>query len=132
MSIVACWFCQDISNFLTVSISCSCQINLDTLFLTVILCSIESNFVRNSPNEPLCYLVQNKSHSQITLKTSTLKIYIKQLTRLLSIETNFYEIPMFVKLINPSVITNRILCGKTVTPPPQIRPSIFQTEWDNV
>ena len=71
---VARWFCKDSSNFLNVSRYYCCQRNEYTMFLILILCSVESNFVINLPNEPLCSLVQDNFRSQIALKNLIFKL----------------------------------------------------------
>ena len=74
---VSLWYWQDGITFITVSRYYSCQRNEDAIFLPEIFCCVESNLVRNSPNEPLCSLVQNNFHSQSNLKNIILELYNK-------------------------------------------------------
>ena len=128
LNTVACQFWKDGSTFLTVSRYCSCQINADTLFLYVIVCSIEYNFVRDSRNQPLCSLVQNNFHYQSTLKTLILSHRTKNWQGYFPKKPTFYGIPMFVNIINLIPITNQIPWKWTAIPPSQIRKPIFQAE----
>ena len=129
---VSCWFCQYISTFLTVYLSFSYQRNLDTLFMSVILCYVESNFVINLTNQPLCSLVQDIFHSQISLKTIILSYWTNNWQVSFPNKPTLNELPMLVKLVNQIPIVNRILWLWTVMPLPQSRKPIFHSERENV
>ena len=60
------------------------------VFLLVILCSIKYNFAINSPNEHFCPLGRHYFSTPKVLSKPWFVGWIKKLTRLLSIEINFY------------------------------------------
>ena len=57
------------------------------MFLPVILCSAELNIIKKSPNDSLCFLIQNNFHYQITLKSLNFKA-IEQATGRVHSQTN--------------------------------------------
>ena len=98
------------STFLTVSRSYCSQRNLYTIFLPVILSSVKSNFVKNYPMS-LCVPT---SKIIATVKVLSKILFLSYRTKISQSyfpkKPSITKILVFVKLIYPILITNRILC----------------------